>query len=599
MKRTNRTNILKLVLVLAGLSPLGAASGELQVYLGDPSQSGRIRRFAEGSGAPLPVQPELRGLRLLPLDYNGRLGQDLANPLRPHLREDIPGAGRIELPGGLGVLYRFGRSVPGIAQRFGYLRILPDGSTQLLAERAGTGAGGAQSPYSDRVALAPDGKSMWIATTLAAGGNVIEIQLLNGSQTDRSASLAPLDLLPNSLRLQSDWGVAVASDGVLRGDLGPADELAVVALEAGTVFHSGTVVMSADGSKALTTAGASAATQHVWVFGRSGAVSRATRDARPMSGAGYLPDAPHGPFFAVDNDGILCAWRVEQLNSREVFVRRTTSPPNRPAAQVTSDANFTDTLDEAGILNMFQPGKLMMAVGEIGTDVGVGIEKVDFFEVTLDVAGVPTIRNITGSSGQFNVPYLQPPALGPLFLRWVPAAQSYVMYDEQSGGTGRLAAFAPGATGVQTLLADVKEVFFIEQLGNTLLISLRMSTGNKPHRLVRMPADLSSAPVVLLDTADSALLHAVADSSGWLACVEVPDLGLQRMHRYHVPSDTLQTFPLAALSYGPVLAWSPAGDLTFSLERAGQLFFAAWRTGGGGVYRLQATAPLGALLPGR
>jgi hypothetical protein len=247
---------------------------------------------------------------------------------------------------------------------------------------------------------------------------------------------------------------------------------------------------------------------------------------------------------------------------------------------------------------MFQPGKLLLAVGEKGVDVDVGIEKADFFEVSLDAAGAPTLVNVTGTSGEFTAPYLAIPTLTPLFLRWLPAVQAFFLFDEQGGGTGRLAAFDPATSGVQTILGGVKEVFFVELVGDALLVSLRMDTGNKPHRILRLPADLSAAPTVEYDAGDALLTQPLVDPAGWLAFKEVPDPGPQQLHRYRTSTDGLETFPVAAVSFGPVLAWTQGGDLAFSLDRAGLRYFAAWPRSGA-PYRLQAVSVDGALLPGR
>lgn len=599
MNRTTSSTLLTGVLLASSLAPGSQAQAELQAYLGPPALGGRIRGFAEGTGQLLPPRPELRGIVLLPLDFNGRLAAEELLPQRPQVRFDLPGVGRIELSNGLGVLYRYRRSLAGAEGSFGYLRIDEQGGTHLLAERPGTGPGAFGDPYGERVALAPDARSFLVATAVAAGGDLFEVDLETGVTTNRSLAQPPLEFLGQSLRRHGAWVVAVAKEGVFRAGPGAQDQLEQVPLEGAPSFYSGEVVSSPDSTRILTTAGSAAGALHAWVLSASGPAARASRDRQPMSGAGYLPEALHGPFLAVSNDGDLCAWRTEEALSREVYLRRASAPAAQPATHVTGIGNFTDTLEEAGVLNMFQPGKLMMAVGETGLDVGVGIEKADLFEVSLDAAGAPTLVNLSGTSGELSPPYLATPQLSPRFLRWVPAAGAYFFYDEQSGGTGRLAAFDPGAAGVQTILAGVKDVLFVELVGDTLIVSLRMDSGNKPHRLVRLPADLAAAPTVAYDAGDSALTHALVDASGWVAFTEVPELGPQRLHRYQLQGGVLESFTLTPSSFGPVLAWSPGGDLAFSFDSNGLCYFGAWPRGAGVPYRLRAVAADGALLPGR
>lgn len=584
--------------LLAAIAPICGANGDIQAFLGDPASGGQIESFAEGTGQLQPAQPELRGLHLLPVDFNGRLDVDNLLSGQPRHHDDIPGAGRIVLPNGLGVLYRFERNLPGLSTRFGYLRIEADGTTHLIAERFGTGVGGAQDPYGDRLALSPDGTHALVGTTVVAGGNLLEVDLVSGAMTDRSASLSPLEFRPQSLRWLQGWIVAVTTGGIYRAGAAATDPLELVPLEEGVTTFTGELVSSDSGLRVLTTAGSALNSLHAWTFTNAGAAVRATRDPHRMTEAGFLPEFTHGPFMAVSDDGHLCAWRARIDDSNELFVRRLDVPPTVAAAHVTNDLDFTDTLDETGVLGMSQVGSVVFTVGEKGEDLGVGIEKADFFEVSVDATGATSVVNLSGTSGELSAPYLASPIMSPLFMRWLPAAQGFIMYDEWSGGTGRLAFFDPTTPGVQTLIADVKEVFFIELIGNSVLVSLRMDTGSKPHRILRLNADLSGTPTIEYDAGNAELTHSLADPAGWLAFLEVPEFGHQKLHRYDLLADTLETFPVSALAFGPVLAWSEHGDLAFSLDRGGLRYFAAWPRGGA-PYRMQAVASDGAILPGR
>ena len=598
MKCTKVIQILSGVLLALASSGQGLASSEIHAIVGSPTQGGEVRTFAEGTGLPLAPPAELRGIRLLPLDFNGRLTSDHLLPQAPKQRADIEGAGRIELPEGKGVLYRYRRSIPGQAELFGFMHIDPAGNVRVLGERIGSGQLATEDPYLGRVALGPDGERFLAMTTRAAGGDLFEVVIQSGESINRSAGLPALDFRPQSARLLGDWCLVVARQGTFRWTAGAGDQLSAVFLEGNPTFHSGELVLSQDHSQGLLTAGANSSSLHAWVVAKTGDGRRASSVPGPMSNAGYLPEATHGPFLAVANDGVLCAWRMEGAGSREVFARRSTAPANQSAALITGNNNFTDTLDEAGVLNMAQIGSLVMAVGEVGTDPGVGIEKADFFEVTLNDQGVSTIRNITGTSGQSAPPFLSIPSMTPLLMRWLPGTQSYVMYDEQSGGTGRLVELDLVGSGVRLLKDDIKEVFFIEQAGNALLVSVRLSTGSKPHQLLRFPSDLSSPPSVVLDTGDSALLHPVVDATGWIAFKEVPDVGQQRLWSLGTNPQALSSFPLLVDSFGPVLAWSPNGDLAFSFDLNGLRSFAAWPRASA-PYRLRAVNTAGAVLPGR
>ena len=110
----------------------------------------------------------------------------------------------------------------------------------------------------------------------------------------------------------------------------------------------------------------------------------------------------------------------------------------------------------------------------------MGIESADFFEARLDASGAPAITNLTMTSGESSPPFLAIPELTPLSMRWVPDAGAFVMHDEDSGGGGSLVSMTPGTPGVQVLLADVKEVDFIEQVGAELRTMMPFLTPKAP-----------------------------------------------------------------------------------------------------------------------
>jgi hypothetical protein len=584
---------------LLTLTSSSFAQAGLQVLIGTPGQPGAITAYDELSGAPQSSPIELQGVSLLPIDFNGRLASDDLLASRPKFRGDVPGASRIELPGRLGVLYRFSREELGGARSFGFLRIDSDGAVHLLAERPGTGLAADQDPYADRVALAPDSRAMLTCTQHAAGGDLLEVHLITGAVINRTPHYPPLIWRAQSLRMASDWLTAVCSRAVLRSGRAPLDLASRVPGISNAPLFTGELSLSPSGTYAMTTIGVATTALDVWAFGPTGLADKVSTSTANIHGAGFLPEAGHGPFFAISDDGKWCAWTAEIALKRELFMRENSAQSSAPETHVSSDSNFADTLEEIGALGMYQPGKLLMAIGEPSLDFGVDLESADFFEVQLDTNGTPSFTNLTMTSGQSAPPFLAAPQMTPTFVRWLPAAGAFLMYDEQSGGTGRIVAVRPGVNGVQVLMNDVKQVDFIEQVGNRVVISLRLATGLRQHQLVKLPSDLSTGPVVVHDGGDDSFLQPLAALDRWIVFTEVPDFGPQRLGRVDLATGAYQSFALAADAFGPGIGLTSGGELAFGFTLGGAPRLAIWPFGGSAPFVLQTPGGQGSLLPGR
>lgn len=585
-------------LAIAGAAAPAAAQGSLDLFLADPGGVGAVAPFAEGTGAALAADPELEALRLLPLDFNGRLAVDELLPDRPRYEGDLGLAGRIRLQGSNGVLYRHERVRDGLPNLFGFLLVEPSGVIRRLAELPGTGAAGDADPWLERVGIAPDGGAFLAATTPAAGGDLFEIDVATGLAEDRTAHLPPLEFRKQSLLLASDWGIAVCSRAVLRTGRLAGDLARVVPIGGSAAHHTGEVVLSPSGTVALTTAGRGPLELFAWVFGPAGPASRASRTAAQISGAGFLPEAPHGPFLAVADDGVLCAWRAKVGVSHELFLRRTDFTAATPATQVTADALYTDTLEEIGVLQV-GAGGADFAVGEPGGEPGVGIEGADFFRASLSPDGTLQVENATGTSGELTPPFQSIPTLTPMVRRQLEPGGAYLMHDEAGGGGGRLISVTPGVPGFAVQLDDVKQVDFVERVGDTIVCSLRRASGSKPHQLVVLPSDLSAAPTVVMDAGDASLLQPVAHPTDWIAFVERPEVGNRKLHRLHLPSLAIETSVIEPAAFHLVMGLSPSLDLVFAFDAAGLRRFVGWPSGGGAMYRLDVATTTGTFLPGR
>ncbi|MEE8467425.1 MAG: hypothetical protein V3T22_03165, partial [Planctomycetota bacterium] len=296
------------------------AMGFVTAFHGAAGGLGELGVYREHSGS-LFLRPAWgRDLRLLPIDFVGRTQIEEHLLDRPRLRDDVPGASRLELPQQRGTLYHYQRQPANGDLRFGFFVIEPDGRPRRVHERVGTGPGGVDDPFVGRVAVDPAGQGLLVATTLAAGGDLIEVHLARGQATLRTAQLPPLVFSDAGLWLAPDWGFGVAHDGFYRFLRTPSDSAdAVVFPGVAPGWFSGEAVCSPLHTFAATTAGAGPASQHVWIIGRDGPARRATRFPGNFSGAGFLPESPLGPYLAVSDDGALCAWRSEGLR-REAWM---------------------------------------------------------------------------------------------------------------------------------------------------------------------------------------------------------------------------------------------------------------------------------------
>jgi len=558
-----RARTAALATLLAAPAAAWPQTGGVNVFHGPPGATGDVTTYDETSGLPQAQVPELAGVRLLPIDFNGRTATDELVAGRPRWRDDVPGASRIVLPAGLGGLYRYERHEAGGSRTFGFLFVDAQGAPHPLAEIAGGGPLFDQDPYLARVAIDRDGAAILAATKAEAGGNVLEIELATGVVRDRTSNVPPLSFRAQSLALGEGWGVAVCTRAVLRFARQPGARVQRVPLAPGDPsWFAGEVVLSPGGLRAATIAGAGPAQAHAWVFGPGGAALRASDAPAELSGAGYLPDATGGPFMAVSDDGDLCAWRREGV-AREAFLRRASAGP--APVQVTSDDYYIDTLDEVGVLGIFQQA-LVMAVGEQNPAPGEAIEKADLYQVTLDAGGQPGFVNVTLTSGDATPPFLEPGTLQPSVLRLVPEAAGYLLFNEMSGGTGELLRVQPALPGVSLLLADVADVGFVEGIGNEIVAAVERSNGLEPWQIVRMPRDLSSAPTLLVDgDEDTGFLSPVVRDDGWLAWHRVVAMSGEWIERVALATGVVETFPVNGAQYGPVLGLTPAGSLAFTI----------------------------------
>jgi len=567
--------------------------GPVAVFAGVPGAYGDVHLYDVENGVAHATPRELADLHLLPIDFVGRTELETFAPDRARLRQDVPGASRLELPGRSGYLYRYERRVPAGAV-FGYLWVRPEGGVAVRAERAGVGPAGIGDPFGRRIAVDPGGAAFLVATTLDAGGDLIEVDVETGVETDRTPHLAPLDVSDASLWLHAEWGFAIATGGLVRFERTPGAVATSVAFVGGSppTWFSGQAVVSQNRGFALTTAGAAPDRARPFVFGRGGDAREVEPTERRLSGAGFLPESPHGPYMAVDDDGLTAAWRVEGA-SREVMLGRLAAP----AVEVTGDAFFLDTLDEIGEMFFARIGRLIAAIGELHlAPGGSGFEAIDVFHIELDAGGAPRFTNITLTSGDAAAPFDVAGDLEPELVRWIPGGEALLMQDSN---TECLLAADPGVSGARLLLDAAKDVDFVELVGDHVVAGVRRELDPRRREIHRFDADLSNRVRLVVDSGDVEYSHAVARSRDTLGYRTSDDFGLGGAFRLRVTDGTLEAFPGGPARYlGPTGYTARGAQLVTQGPVAGPVLFFAWPRQGSPL-TLRAPSGPGFVLPGR
>lgn len=572
-------------------------AGGTVVFRGQPGGAGDVL-VVDPTGAQPPVTA-LSAVTLLPLDVNARTELDGLRADRARRRADVPGAARLLLPAGRGSLYRYSRPGP-VGSLHGLLVVDGGGDARSVLELQGTGPQQDATPFLPRIAVSSEGTRALAITKLDAGGNLLELDLANGTVVDRTAAVAPERFLAEGLHLDATWGTASSPSGVWSFDAAASGDAQLVPLPGAPAWYSGEIAFSSNGQYALTTAGVDEQNAHLFAFSLGTAPVQVTSAPAWISAAGYLPEHLHGPYLAISDDGTRAAWRTEGLK-RELFLG--VVPQLQPLAShhITSDLNYLDTIDEIGEV-MFRPGTgvVVFAAGKLAAAGAPVIENLDFFQADLPAgAGSPAILNITQSNGIATPPFLLSSSLTPTALRSEPATGALIFHNQRSGGSGDLLCTLPGQTGFATLVADVKSVDAIESAGGGVFVDLKRSSGARDRELYRYSAPFSPATAPLLVVNGAYTLDRFAPrADGWFACVQ-STATKELLWRFdpQVPA-TLAKLTSRSFFYGPTLGWQPGGELAFSIGPGGaQSLCALWPTSAA-PFRLPIAVAPGFVLPG-
>jgi hypothetical protein len=583
------------------LASVAAGSNQVALFRGTPGGVGDVVVVDPSGAIAAFTPPGLADITLESLDFNGRTDLSSLAPDSPRLRTDVPGAQRIELPAHSGSLYCYSRvpSAGGPGRRYGLFVVDASGAARSVFEIQGVGPALAGVPFLTRVAIAGDGSHILLATKPTAGGDLFEIELATGHTINRTSSIPPQRFAPAGLQLAPSWGIAATATGVLRFDRASSSNAQPLSFSgAAPAWFSGEVVLSGSGAHAATIAGDAFDSARVFAFDPIGAATQVSSQPALLSGAGFLPEASHGPYLAISDDGSQCAWRTEGA-SREAFVARVPLAQPPFEEQVTANANYMDTLDEIGqfVFRAFST-RLSIAVGELSTNGPGAIENLDVYEVTLPASGPAAIQNLTLSNGLAQPPFNAVSSLKPDALIAAPASDAVVFFNQRSGGTGDLLTAGPTSGGSIVLVPDVKSVEFIERAGSDLLVSLRRSVGAKNRELYRIGAPYTAASSALLtvDGADDFVRQA-ARADGTFVFVQHKATA-ESLWRLTPLAPAPALFTNRPLDYGPTLGFAANGGAVFSVDPgANNSIFALWSSNGP-VHRLPVPVGPGFVLPG-
>jgi hypothetical protein len=532
---------------------------------------------------------ELQGIVLLPLELAGRTRLDELRPERPRLVCDVPGATRVRLPSDNGCLYRYRRDKVGGAV-FGFFVVPSDGRAENVLELRGTGPLGSDDPVATRVAVDPEGEAFLIGTSLAAGGDVLEIDIEDARAVNRTASLPPQRIPVSGVLLLSEWGLALTDAGVLRFATNSDAPAEFVRAEGGWPGWIGSeLVSSADESSVAFVAGSAPARAQIFVLDRSHDARAVTEHEAPLSGAGFLPEQDAGPTLALSTDGSHVAWRTEGLE-REAWVR-TTNAHGGPELHITGDADFEDTLNDTGVIAFHSRDELTLFVGEgNATD---ALAEADLFRVRVEAAGTLAIADLSRTNERAERPFgYGRLSLADGFFR-LPGAPTWLVRDPGALSDQAQLLWIDGQRNVPlALLARAGPMDELQAHGSVLYGRVRGTTPISPQRFLRL--DVERLELCTWPLAPGAGLTRFAAAANELAAILVKPDGerLGRIGSTCGPGVLLSDEPR---EFGPTLALAN-GVLYATVRVGGTWSVLAWSDSR--VKTLRAGLSAGFLLPG-
>jgi len=594
------SHTLRTTLLLAALA--GSVQAQATVFEGPTGGPGNVvLRPAPSTAGTRPA--ELQGIFLLPIDATGRSRLTQFQADQPRLKTDLSGASRLVLPGGHGCLYRYRRPLVS-GSEFGFFIVRPDGLAAFIAAVPGTGPLGNTDPIPNPVAISSTGDGMLFATTVDAGGDVYEVELPSGIVHPLTASTPPLDVMPQGLALQPLWGAVLSTDGArrfVRGDsnlnripLEPRSASGSLGSNPGApqpvLAHMGNgLARSSDGSTMALIAGSSATQAHVFAFEMAGPSMCVNENGASIADPGFGTQA--GPTLALSPNGRRAAWKTT-LGSGECFTRQVTLQQGAIEYQVTSDQNFTDTLNDTGVIAFFDPDSVVMLVGEFNG--AGGVEKADFYRATFPVGGgAPALTNLTNTSGDTVAPFLEKGDLETSDgIYQIPGKQGSVYFVPGSSGQGTVYRLDGTNGNVQIVRSGIAQLDLVETAGTNLVLQVLHDSPSQ-HELVRVPFDHAQPVASMGFYSASQTISASAGNAAGIFAGRLNVLGGHRMFQVSVNTGTGSLLPGTAL-YGSTLGFALNGSLLATIQNPSIAYAFAWGLGGGNA--LYGSGPVGTIV---
>lgn len=595
---------LRLGLPLFLASALGA---QATVFEGTPGGVGDVLLFP--AAGTLHTRPaELQDILLLPIDAVGRTVFAQFQASQTRRITDVPGAARLLLPQGQGCLYRYRRdSIAGT--QYGFFVVGPDGLARALSSFPGTGPQGTDDPIPEPIGVAATGDAFLVATTPEAGGDVFELRL-DGTRSLVTPSLPPIDVLPQGLLLLSRWGAALTSDGPVRFLRGQGQPMLLPLRPKGGAGGLGRnpglppraprmnywgdgLVASADQSTIGVVAGTSASQAHVFTFRASGDAVCVNDIPAPIQGPGFATES--GPNLALSSDGSRAAWKTLDPLGGECFSRRVPLTATPPEVQITADANFTDTLNDTGVLAFFDPDSVILIVGE--PNGAGGIENGDFYRARFPVGGgALQLTNLTNTSGDGVAPFDEKGDLETSDgIFQIPGELGSVFFVPGSSGQGFLMRLDATNGAVDVLRSGVDALDFVVRAGAGFVAGI-LHDQPAQRELVFVPFDHTLAAQSLgLFPVTTTFGATTGNAQGLFASI-LGGPGGEQLGRIQMPSGSaLLQYPLP-LAYGPTLGFDPSGNVLATVQLGASNYHFSWLASGKSAVYQTNGAP-GMVLP--